>query len=88
MGWITAVAIFFVIWWTVLFAILPLGVRSQDEDGEIVPGTPHSAPSTPRMGRKLLQTTLAAAVVFALFYLVTEIIGIGPDDFPHIIPGT
>ena len=40
-----AIAIYVVIWWTVLFAILPIGVRTQGEDGAVVPGTPESAPT-------------------------------------------
>ena len=28
----TAVAIYFLIWWIVLFAVLPWGVRAQDEE--------------------------------------------------------
>ncbi len=32
-------ALYFIIWWTVLFAVLPFGVRTQGEAGEIVPGT-------------------------------------------------
>jgi predicted secreted protein len=28
-----AIALYFVIWWTVLFAVLPFGVRTQDEAG-------------------------------------------------------
>ena len=42
------IAIYVVIWWTVLFAVLPIGVRTQGEDGVIVPGTPASAPTAPR----------------------------------------
>ena len=41
----TAVAIFFLIWWVVLFAVLPWGVRSQHEGGEITPGTDPGAPA-------------------------------------------
>ena len=40
-----AIAIYVVIWWTVLFAVLPIGVRTQGEDGAVVPGTPESAPT-------------------------------------------
>ena len=40
-----AIAIYVVIWWTVLFAVLPIGVRTQGEDGSVVPGTPESAPT-------------------------------------------
>lgn len=65
---VLAFAIFAVIWWTVLFAVLPLGVRTQDEEGEVVPGSAPSAPGTPRMLRKVIQTTLIAALVFAPVY--------------------
>lgn len=88
MGWISAVAIYFVIWWTSLFVVLPFGQRSQADDGNVTLGTTHSAPSRHRMGRKLLQTTILASLVFGAFYLVTQVFGIGPDDFPHVIPGT
>jgi predicted secreted protein len=66
----TAVAAFFLIWWVVLFAVLPWGVRSQHEGGEIAPGTDPGAPVVPRLRRKLLWTTLVAGVVFAAFYVV------------------
>ena len=49
-----AIAIYFVIWWTVLFAVLPIGVRTQGEDGAVVPGTPESAPTRPRLVRVVL----------------------------------
>jgi predicted secreted protein len=60
-----AIAIYVVIWWTVLFAVLPIGVRTQGEDGNVVPGTPESAPSTPRLVRVVLITTLVSALLFA-----------------------
>jgi predicted secreted protein len=67
-----AIALYFVIWWTVLFAVLPFGVRTQDEAGEIVPGTPESAPAHIRLLRIVLINTAVAAVVFlfvvSLFY--------------------
>ncbi len=66
----TAIAIFFLIWWVVLFAVLPFGVRSQHEDGEMVPGTDPGAPTIPRLGRKLLWTTIVSAVIFAGCYVV------------------
>lgn len=61
-----ALAIYFVIWWTVLFAVLPIGLRTQAEEGEIVQGTPESAPARPRLMRIVLLTTLASCVIFAL----------------------
>ena len=62
----TALAIYFVIWWLVLFVTLPFGVRSQHEDGEGAPGTDPGAPILARMGRKLLWTTLISGVIFAI----------------------
>jgi predicted secreted protein len=66
----TAFAIFFLIWWVVLFAVLPFGVRSQHEAGDMVPGTDPGAPTLPRLGRKLLWTTLVSAIIFAACYVV------------------
>jgi predicted secreted protein len=65
----TGAAIFFLIWWIVLFAVLPWGIRSQHEADEVVPGTDPGAPSIPHLGRKLLWTTLVSAVIFAACYV-------------------
>ena len=62
----TAFAIYFVLWWLVLFLTLPFGVRSQHEDGEGAPGTDPGAPILARMGRKLIWTTVISAVIFAV----------------------
>jgi predicted secreted protein len=72
-------ALYFIIWWTVLFAVLPFGVYTQAEAGEIVPGTPASAPMAPRMLRTFAITTVVACVVSAVAYVVIayDIIGIG-----------
>ena len=65
----TGFAIYFVMWWIVLFLTLPFGVRSQHEDGESPPGTDPGAPVATMMGRKLIWTTVLSAVIFfaALF---------------------
>lgn len=88
MGIVTSIAIYFVIWWTVLFVILPIGARSQVEDGEVVLGTAHSAPTRFSLARVVRRTTLLATFVFVAFYVLTEVLGIGIDTFPHIVPGT
>lgn len=62
----SALAIYFVLWWLVLFAVLPFGVRSQLEEGEPVAGSEPGAPSAPLMLRKLLWTTLVSAVIFVV----------------------
>jgi predicted secreted protein len=50
----------------VLFVTLPFGVRSQHEDGVGAPGTDPGAPIASLMGRKLIWTTVIAAVVYGL----------------------
>jgi predicted secreted protein len=62
----TAFAIYFVLWWIVLFLTLPFGVRSQHEDGEGAPGTDPGAPVLARMGRKLLWTTIISTVIYGI----------------------
>ena len=61
----TGFAIYFVMWWIVLFVTLPFGVRSQHEDGVGAPGTDPGAPVVAGMGRKLIWTTVISAVIFA-----------------------
>lgn len=67
-----SIAVFFTIWWTVLFAILPIGVRSLHEDGGGAIGTDPAAPVNPRIGVKALWTTLVTCVVFALVWVASE----------------
>ncbi|MBE3095946.1 MAG: DUF1467 family protein [Planctomycetes bacterium] len=76
------VAIYFVIWWIVLFAMLPIGVRTQDEDGNVSPGTVESAPSLPRLLPKMLATTLIATIIFASVYAVLVHRIFTLDDIP------
>lgn len=63
-------AVYFVIWWVVLFVVLPFGVRSQSESGEVARGTEPGAPVVPGLVRKALITTVLAAAVFALVWIV------------------
>lgn len=68
MGWFTGSVVYLLIWWTVLFAVLPIGARpASDPD-------PHAgwsgAPEHPRMLMKVVLTTLIAAVIWFGAYLL------------------
>jgi predicted secreted protein len=64
-----AIAIYLSVWWTVLFAVLPFGVRSLHEsDADQPPGADPGAPIAPRLLRKALWTTLISAVISGLIY--------------------
>lgn len=59
-----AIVIFVIVWWTVLFAVLPFGVRSRWEDADDhVKGADPGAPVRPDLKRKMIWTTGIAAVV-------------------------
>lgn len=77
----SALAIYFVIWWIVLFTILPFGVRTQEEDGAVTLGTTSSAPSNPMLWRKAAVTTIVAAIVFSTFAAI-----VGSGYSIHDIP--
>jgi predicted secreted protein len=65
----SAIAVYFIIWWAVLFTVLPIGVRSAHEEGEeIPPGTDAGAPVNPNLLKKALLTTVIAAFVFIFVY--------------------
>jgi predicted secreted protein len=66
MNWMLGFALYFIIWWTLLFAILPFGVRSQQEMNDIVPGSEPGAPACPQLGRKVLANTIVAAILWGI----------------------
>ncbi|MGE0630612.1 MAG: DUF1467 family protein [Parvibaculaceae bacterium] len=67
----SGIAVYFIIWWTVLFAVLPWGVRNAHEAGETVEtGNEPGAPVKPRLLLKALITTVVAAIIFAGVYAI------------------
>ena len=64
---VSAITVFVVLWWLVLFVVLPWGVQ-RDEAPQT--GNDPGAPMRPRLLRKALLTTAIAAVLFALVYAV------------------
>lgn len=63
-----SIAVFLTIWWVVLFAVLPFGVRSVHEDGAVQPGHDPGAPVAPLLLKKALWTTVISAIIFAGVY--------------------
>jgi predicted secreted protein len=77
----SAIAVYFIIWWLTLFVVLPFGVRSQHETGVVAEGSDPGAPAVPSIGRKLVITTLLAALFFGLFLAIINS-GLSLDDLP------
>lgn len=65
-----ALATFFCLWFITLFAVLPFFAKTQDEAGEIVPGTSESAPHKINVLKVFCVNTVVAAVTFAGVYAV------------------
>jgi predicted secreted protein len=70
MGWFTACVLYVLIWWTALFAVLPLGTKPVAE-ADSVTGW-RGAPEKPQLLRKLLITTLVSAVIWLAMVLLIE----------------
>ena len=70
MNWFTGTGIYIVIWFVVLFMVLPWGVRTADEPE---PGHATSAPIHPRLGLKVLVTTVLAGLIWlAVDYVIAH----------------
>ncbi len=67
MSWVTYVLVFAVIWWTVIFAVLPLGVRRIENP---TPGVDLGAPEKPQLRRKALICTGITSVLWVIWYVV------------------
>ena len=66
MSIVSAIVLFAVIWFMVLFIVLPLRLVTQGEAGEIVPGTHASSPANFNVKRKAWTTTWAASIIWVL----------------------
>jgi predicted secreted protein len=79
-------AIYFIIWWLTLFIVLPIGLRTQAEENEIVPGSVESAPARFRPLRVFLITSVLAAVIHFAWYVLSVRFGYGLDAIPQFAP--
>ncbi|MEE1613158.1 DUF1467 family protein [Microvirga sp. CF3016] len=69
-------ALYFVIWWILLFAVLPFGIRSQVESGEVVQGSEPGAPALPALREKAIWTTLVASIVLVVVAAIFPLAGL------------
>ena len=69
MSWATGLMVYLVIWWTVLFGVLPLGVKRVENPGR---GQEVGAPELPQLVRKAIITTIVAGVLWVVFYFLHQ----------------
>jgi predicted secreted protein len=69
MGWLSGILVYLVVWWLVIFMVLPWGVKPPDNPE---PGHATSAPDRPMLWRKIAITSVITAVVWVIIYLAIE----------------
>lgn len=68
------IIVFVLAWWISFFAVLPIGVKGQWEDGSTTPGTEEAAPKNPMLMKKVIWATGGAVVVTALAALLIPLL--------------
>ncbi|MGH6619354.1 MAG: DUF1467 family protein [Alphaproteobacteria bacterium] len=69
MTWFGGIVIYVIVWWMVLFAVLPWGNRPPENPE---PGHATSAPEKPRLALKFAVTTGIATLVFLMIWWLFE----------------
>jgi predicted secreted protein len=69
MNWVSGIAVYVCIWWVVIFAVLPWGVRTAEPNDE---GFDAGAPENPRFGMKVVVTTAITTVLWLVFYVIAS----------------
>ena len=65
-----AVVLFAVIWFMVLFICLPINLKTQGESGNIIPGTPASAPEDGALKNKMKLVTLISLIAWIIIFTI------------------
>ncbi|SPJ25166.1 DUF1467 family protein [Palleronia abyssalis] len=66
MGPTSAIVLYAVVWFMVFFVVLPIGLSTQGDEGEIVPGTHAGSPARFPLKRKVIQTTIWGTLIWAV----------------------
>ncbi len=66
----SAIVLFAVVWFMVMFITLPIGRRTQGDEGKITPGTQAGAPANFNLRRTMLIVTAISIVVWGIICLV------------------
>jgi predicted secreted protein len=69
---------YLIVWWLVLFCLLPIGVRSQLEEGDVAPGTEPGAPIQTGLLRKALWATGISVIVWGIMFVVVNYVLLAP----------
>lgn len=82
MGIAGSLMVITICWWLAFLALLPFGIKSQIEHGEVVPGSEPSAPVVANLGTKAAIAFAIALVLWAGIFSVIEFQLMTLDDIP------
>ncbi|MCI4663523.1 MAG: DUF1467 family protein [Neomegalonema sp.] len=86
MTWTGAIVLYSCFFFLVLLVILPFGTASQQESGDVEPGTPASAPSEVNIQRKFLWSAIGALALVGLVTLIMEFEIVTLRDLDFLMP--
>ncbi len=69
MGIVASIVVFAIIWWTVIFTVLPFHARQPDQQME---GAMPGAPVKPDFKKILIRTTLISIVLWGIVFALAE----------------
>lgn len=69
MSFVTAFFIYILIWWVMLFTVLPIGVERAEEEDR---GHDAGAPKQANLKKKLILNTLISAAILAVIWILAE----------------
>jgi predicted secreted protein len=85
MSLVSIAAIYFVLWWVVLFAVLPFGVKNaHDVNAVVEQGHDAGAPVHSQLLWKFVATTLISAILFGAAVFLIQTGAFGLDDVPFL----
>lgn len=75
-----SIVVYLMLWFLCLLVALPIGLRTQGDVGEVVPGTPSAAPVEAMLGRKFILVTIIATILWAIIYWIVAHSGLSVRD--------
>ena len=78
-----ALVLYAVLWFLILFIVLPLKIKTQEEIGNIADGTPASAPENPKIKTKMLWVTIISDLLWIPVFsiIVLELVTVTDLNF-------
>ena len=76
-----SIVTYVILWWIILFLLLPFKIKSQLDDKKIYPGTEPGAPSNQRILKKVFYTTIITSILFTIIFILSYFNVINIRDF-------